>query len=265
MDKPTRTLPDYERPPAVETALGVRFSPIEGWNVFHYGLLLAKFKDEYPKQQLRPPLGEITFHMAATDQFADIPVRCWFINQDDTQLVQVQNNCFIRNWRKTQETPDYLHYEVIKPLFQRDWSRFREFLREQKLPEYPSVWQCEVSYVNHFVRGRDWDEYKDLHKLYRGWRGITAEGLFSRPEMIALTASYALPSGDGNLQFVSQPGIRQSDGAEIIQLTITASGKPKGSQESDILDWLDRGRAAVVSGFAGFTDEAAQMRIWGRK
>ncbi len=56
-----RELPDYHNPPAVETALGVRFSPIEGWNVFHYGLLLSKFKDEYPKQELHPPLGRLRF------------------------------------------------------------------------------------------------------------------------------------------------------------------------------------------------------------
>lgn len=113
-----RTLPDYASPPAVETALGVRFSPIQGWNLFHYGLLLSKFKREYPKQELRPPIGEMTLQFSAGEHgFANIPVRCWFINGDDTQLVQVQNDCFIRNWRKTETTPDYLHYDVIRPCF----------------------------------------------------------------------------------------------------------------------------------------------------
>ena len=113
-----------------------------------------------------------------------MPVRCWFINRDETQLVQIQNNCFIRNWRRTDLTPDYLHYDVIRPLFQRDWMLFQEFLREQGLSR-PTPWQCEVSYINHFVRGRDWNDYSDLNKLYPVWRGLPAEGLFARPETVA--------------------------------------------------------------------------------
>jgi uncharacterized protein (TIGR04255 family) len=258
----TRELPDYDYPPAVETALGVRFSPIGGWNVFHYGLLLGKFKNEYPKQELHPPLGEVTFQMSPVGALADVPVRCWFINRDDTQLVQIQNNCFIRNWRKTDQTPDYLHYDVIRPLFQRDWTLFQDFLREHGLRR-PTLWQCEVSYINHFVRGRDWNDYSDLNKLYPAWRGVAAEGLFARPETVAFTASYGLP--DGSLQFVSQPAIRRSDGAEIIQLSITALGKPTGSEDEDILKLLDRGREAVVRGFAAFLDDATQKTKWGKK
>jgi hypothetical protein len=78
------------------------------------------------------------------------------------------------------------------------------------------------------------------------------------------TLSYALPEGAGSLQFTSQPGIRRADGAEVIQLAITALGKPKSPDESHILEWLDFGREAVVRGFAGFTSEDSQ-RKWGKK
>lgn len=260
----SRTLPDYEHPPAVETALGVRFSPVPGWNVFHYGLLLEDFRENYPKHELRPPIGEIQWQFPPEGNFADVPVRCWFINNDDTQLVQIQNNCFIRNWRKTDKTPDYLHYDVIRPLFERDWDLFTTFLSGQGLPQ-PSVWQCEVSYINHLVRGRDWEDFRDIGDLLPAWRGLPAEGLFARPEMVSFTASYAHPDIGGNLQFVAQPGIRQSDGTEIIQLTITAIAKPSGFSKEDILSRLDLGRSAVVNGFAGFTSENAQRQMWKRR
>jgi uncharacterized protein (TIGR04255 family) len=120
----SRTLPDYSNPPAVETVLGVRFSPIVGWNLLHYGLLLPRFRDIYPRTELRMPIGEVAVQFSPESNFADVPVRCWFINPDDTQLIQVQNNCFIRNWRTTEQTPDYLHYDVIRPLFERDCPRF---------------------------------------------------------------------------------------------------------------------------------------------
>jgi len=90
------------------------------------------------------------------------------------------------------------------------------------------------------------------------------KGLFSRSEMVSFALSYALPEGQGNLQFVSQPGIRKSDGKEIIQLTITALGKPVSSRGTDIMQWLDLGRAAVVRGFAEFMSKDAQS-TWGLK
>ncbi|HXY78636.1 MAG TPA: TIGR04255 family protein [Candidatus Acidoferrales bacterium] len=257
-----RTLPDYTNPPAVETVLGVRFSPIEGWTLLHYGLLSSKVKGEYPKSELRPPIGEVTIQISAESNFANVPVRCWFINADDTQLIQVQNNCFIRNWRKTEKTPNYLHYDVIRPLFERDWTEFLQFLLEQHLAP-PSVWQCEVTYINQFVRGRDWQDFNDLGGLYPAWNGMRPEGLFSRAEMVSFAVSYSLPDGRGSLQLVSQPGIRRSDGKEIIQLTITALGKPSSSQTLDLLEWLDLGRSAVVRGFAGFTDKGVQEKKWG--
>jgi uncharacterized protein (TIGR04255 family) len=258
-----RTLPDYRNPPAVETVLGVRFSPIEGWNLLHYGLLFPKFKNEYPKTELRTPIGEVTVQFSSESNFANLPVRCWFVNPDDTQLIQVQNNCFIRNWRKTEQTPDYLHYDVVRPLFERDWSTFLQFLAEQQLSA-PAVWQCEVTYINHFLRGRDWQDFNDLSRLYPAWCGMEPKGLFSRAEMVSFALSYSLPEGQGSLQLASQPGIRKSDGKEIIQLTITASGKPRGSQTADVMAWLDVGRSAVVLGFAGFTGKEAQ-NTWGIK
>src|SRR6185312_7510964 len=198
-----RKLPDYDHPPAIETALGVRFAPIQGWNLFHFGRLQGEFNKEYPKHELHPPLDAVTIQIAPNQPagMSHIPIRAWFINADDTQLIQVQNNCFIRNWRKTQETPDYLHYDVIKPLFQRDWAKFRRFLVEQNLPK-PSIWQCEVSYINHFVRGQDWNDFSDLKSLCPAWQGQPAEGLFSKPQMVAFTTSYLLPDEQGTLLFV---------------------------------------------------------------
>lgn len=259
-----RTLPDYDNPPAVETALGVRFAPIPGWNIFHYGLLLQDFRADYPLQELRPPIGNVAIQFSAQESgFTGMPVRGWFINERSTELVQVQNDCFIRNWRKTEESPEYLHYEFIRPRFQRDWLKFRNFLEKNNLPD-PDVWQCEVSYINQFVRGREWRDFNDLSELYRICSNGIASSLLEKTQMMMFATSYVLPNDRGTLQFLSQPGIRRNDGAEIIQLTVTAAGRPRSSEESEILSWLDSGREAVVQGFTHFTSDAAHA-IWGKK
>lgn len=259
-----RTLPDFENPPAIETAVGVRFASIAGWNVFHYGLLLQEFREDYPVQELRPPVGNVTIQIPTGEgDFSGVPVRCWFINKSSTELVQVQNDSFVRNWRKTKQSPEYLHYEFIRPRFEHDWSKFRKFLRDFNLPQ-PNVFQCEVTYVNQFVRGIEWNDFNDLSGLYRVWSGGRLSPLLERTQMVTFGALYALPDDFGTLQFISQPAVRKEDGAEIIQLTVTALGKPRSSEDSDILAWLDGGRAAVVQGFTDFTSETAHS-VWRKK
>lgn len=257
-----RTLPDFEHPPAIETVLGVRFAPLPGWNVFHYGLLLQEYLEDYPKQELRPPIGTITFQFnpSDTEDFAGTPVRCWFINEPGTELIQVQNDYFLRNWRKTEDSQEYLHYEFTRPRFERDWRKFVKFLAEHRLPG-PEVWQCEVTYINQFVRGREWKDFNDLDVLYPIWRNLPDRKLLSQNQMVSFATAYQLPNDRGSLQFLSQPAIRKSDGAEIIQLTVTATGRPESTQTSSLLDWLDAGHAAVVEGFKEFTSDAAH-KIW---
>jgi uncharacterized protein (TIGR04255 family) len=257
-----RTLPDFDNPPAVETALGVRFATLPKWNAFHYGLLLQEYRQDYPRQELRPPLGNVTIQIPRPDSsdFAGVPVRCWFINEQGTELVQVQSDSFVRNWRKTEDSQEYLHYDFTRPRFHRDWLRFVKFLGGQQLPA-PEVWQCEVTYINQFVRGREWEDFNDLDVLYPIWRKLPERGLLSQSQMVSFVTAYQLPNEQGSLQFVSQPGIRRIDGTEIIQLTVTAMGKPESSDTDSILQWLDIGHAAVVEGFKQFTSERAHA-IW---
>ena len=184
------------------------------------------------------PIGEVAVQFSPESNFADVPVRCWFINPDDTQLIQVQNNCFIRNWRTTEQTPDYLHYDVIRPLFERDWSTFLTFLSEEQLAP-PTVWQCEVAYVNNlFVV--ETGEASTTSSIYiqRG-KEWSRKDCFLGPRWFRSPYPNALPKDKENLQFVSQPGIRKSVGTEIIQLTITALGKPVSSRGTDIMQWLN--------------------------
>ena len=48
------------------------------------------------------------------DQFERVPVRVMFTDTDDSELVQVQNSAFLRNWRKTVQNQPYTHYNGPK-------------------------------------------------------------------------------------------------------------------------------------------------------
>jgi uncharacterized protein (TIGR04255 family) len=254
--------PVFENPPVVETTLGLRFAPVEGFNVVHFGQLIDTFRDHYPSFELKPPVGvvQLNFDLEATTY--NPPARCWYINADKTQLVQVQADFFIRNWRATSECPDYQHYDRIRPLFVRDWELFSTFLANAGLKR-PNIWQCEVSYINHLVRGRDWNTFSDLAKLFPIWRGLDPNRAFKTMEMAVFTAAFKLPDERSRIQFTLQPGVR-TDGTEILQLTVTAAGQPPDQDNPTLYDWLDFGHLAVVNGFVHFTSDEAH-KIWRKK
>jgi hypothetical protein len=80
---------------------------------------------------------------------------------------------------------------------------------------------------------------------------------------VRYTAGYELPDNDGSLQFEMMPGLTP-DGRQLIQLSITAAGPPKSSDIEDIMEWMDKGRYAVVKGFSDFTSDEVQVKVWER-
>jgi uncharacterized protein (TIGR04255 family) len=190
-------------------------------------------------------------------------VRCWFFNQDETRLIQVQNNLFLHNWRKVVPTERYLHYDDLRPHFEREWQGFREFLEQEALGA-PKVSLCEVTYVNHIDRGSGWETFADLSGLFPNWSPKTSEDYLPSPELVAMNASYALKGLDGRLQISVQPAVRQTDAKETIQLTVTVRCKPSSSSNEDIYRGLDDARKWVVLGFTDFTSPKMH-KLWGRK
>jgi uncharacterized protein (TIGR04255 family) len=256
----SRRTPEYKNPPVVETALAIEFAPIKGWNLVQYGALWERFKTRYPKVEVNPAPQE--FFTCPQLDFADPPVRCFFIAATDNQLVQIRSGAFVRNWRASQENPEYSRYETIRPSFQEDLGLFLDFLTEQGL-DRPEVWKCEVTYVNHFLRGREWQEPSEMWKVLPAFATPVNSEVLSNLQNQSLAQNFALPDEIGQIQFQLQQGIR-NDGLEIFQLSITAFGKPRGSGIEEILEWLDLGHFAVVQGFTDFTSPQVQESVWER-
>jgi hypothetical protein len=59
-------LPDFERPPVVETVLSVQFDPIPGIHTAHLGLLWERFAS-FPLTEERVPLDPVM------EQFPEVP------------------------------------------------------------------------------------------------------------------------------------------------------------------------------------------------
>ncbi|MGD0161434.1 MAG: TIGR04255 family protein [Candidatus Sulfotelmatobacter sp.] len=261
-----RTLPDFENPPAVETLMGVHFAPIEKWQGPYFGLFWSRIKKDYPRVEIQPPIVTALTPEMALAQFQsrfELPMRCWFFNQDETRLIQVQNNMFLHNWRKVERTGKYLHYDELRPLFESEWEGFRGFLEGEGLGA-PVVQLCEVTYVNHIDRGNGWETFGELSEVLPNWSPKTSGNYLPSPEFVGVNASYALKGVEGRLQITAQPAVRQTDAKETIQLTVTARCKPSSSSNEQIYRCLSEARERVVLGFTDFTSPKMH-KIWGRK
>jgi uncharacterized protein (TIGR04255 family) len=267
-----RILPDFDEPPVVETALGVEFAPLEKWAIPHFGLFWHEIRSEYPRFEVQPPLVSQIEKFGKEARQPQIvkfeilsqpPVRCWFIDKSERRLLQVQNDRFIHNWRKVGSAETYPHYETIRPIFEREWSRFCRFLESNDLGT-PEVRQCEITYVNHLERGKGWQTFADLADVISCWSQMPTDASLAAREAIDLTARYLMPNNQGRLYIQLQSVIRHADAKEILQLTLTARARPATSDITDVLTCLDLGREWVVQSFVDFTT-TKMHELWKRK
>ena len=266
----TRTLPDFDNPPAVETVIAVHFASLEQWNVQHFGLFWNEIRNEYPRVVVHPSIGPSAMEFKL-DFDADLssprvellPLRCWFYNQGESRLIQLQNNCFAHNWRKVGGDDPYLHYDPLKSIFESEWGRFCSFLKREGLPS-PTVVHCEVTYINHLDKGKGWNVFSDLPSVIPSWTGATSGTYLPPPQMVMINSFYPMDKQDGRLQIEVRPAIRQSDSKQTLQLTLSGRCRPSSSEGSDVLRALDSAREWVVRGFADFTSPAMHQH-WRRK
>jgi uncharacterized protein (TIGR04255 family) len=251
---------DFERPPVVETSIGFHFTPIQGWTILQYGLLWEKFKSKYPTAEFNPPVGDLQLQLGPSANFSNVPIRVCFVDSANANLIQVQNNLVLHNWRRSSPSSLYQHYARTREALQSDWQVFRGFLDQQSL-KFTQIVRCEASYFNHLVQGEDWLEFSELPTLFPAWKGLETKGVLAKPHMIGISAWYA--RDQGMIQIASQPALRQTDGKQIIQLTITVNGLPASQGDKGLFECLDACHSAAVSAFAEFTSEEMQLR-WGR-
>jgi hypothetical protein len=169
---------------------------------------------------------------------------------------------FVKNWRATPENDIYPRYSSTRLSFERDLKTFLRFLDANSFP-VPDVWKCEVTYVNHFIRGKEWADFSEVGSLIPALSPLATRGPLNHLSQLQALLTYQLPDDFGALQIQLMPALR-ADGKELLQLTFTAYGKPKSNGIGDLLDWLDEGRKVIVRGFCDFTSPAAQSKYWGR-
>jgi uncharacterized protein (TIGR04255 family) len=267
-------LADFENPPVVETVLSVQFERLSAMRAVHFGLFWRKIRqDRFPKSEERPALEpvvelfsdpkprDVRMRFEAQNTLA-LP-RLWLLNAAGTEMIQLQNDRFIKNWRKVAEKDIYPHYEpVIRPAFAQDFQEFQSFAAEEKLSEI-KVNQCEVTYVNHIVSGEGWEKLDEIDRIFTFWKQPPTERPPGLPSDLRFRARFPIQGDNGHpigrLHVEVQPALHTSDNRPMYVMNLTARG-----QQGTGLDFFDVGRQWIVKSFENLTT-ARMHAVWRKK
>lgn len=267
-------LPDFERPPVVEVALGVQFDKLTGLHAAHFGLLWERYRERFPHTEERAPLDPVIEQFGTrtarrglrltVEEGLPLP-RVAFLNEFKTELLQVQVDRFIRNWRKVGEGATYPRYERIRERFESDFAMFQSFLREHGLQPTP-ISQCEAAYVNR-IEAVGWERHGELASVTEVFGEKAISQFLGEPEDAHLVVRYPIRLGEkvvGRLYVNVQPRYSPDNDAPYIFMELVARGAPLGTGLTGAIEFLNLGREWIVKGFADLTSKQMH-RIWRRR
>lgn len=258
-------LPSFSQPPVVEVVLGFEFQPIAEFGAIKLAQLAATWKDRYPRVQELPPLP-MNPPIGTPDQFPAMfvnigapAIRLWLFGPaDDSQLLQIQRDRLILNWRRASDDP-YPHYDTLRPQFAQALTDLTRFVREQDLGGIQAS-AVEVSYVNEatavggesslggILRGvATADHHLGAPAASRFMQAHDARSPHDIPATLTLTADLPGRAPDSTL------------------ITLTYRGAlPLDATQEDVMATMDVGHRDVVVGFAESTTDRMHQ-VWGRR
>jgi uncharacterized protein (TIGR04255 family) len=189
-------LPVYENPPVNEVVCGIHFTRLDELLNPYLGLLWEKYKPEYSRCQEVAPLMPIieNFDQGEPQEVDMLPLpRTWFVHDNNRNIIQVQRDRFLHNWRKIHSSDNYPRYDNIIKDFRDRLSTFTEFLKENNLGTL-TLLQYELTYINHILQGDGWETINDVEQIFPNFSWQKGKNSFlTSPETINWQTSFVLP------------------------------------------------------------------------
>jgi uncharacterized protein (TIGR04255 family) len=192
--------------------------------------------------------------------------RIWFVNEAGTELIQIQQDCFVHNWRKAGISDEtYPRYETIRQTFEHELQTFLRFVEREGLGRVVPI-QAEIAYVNHIASGAGWATLGEIERVIAPWSDRYSDDFLQQPEQGRFSVRYLIPGRDsqpiGRLHVEFAPALDVKTKSPMFVLTLTARGTVRGAI-GEALAFLDLGRSYIVRGFASITTKNMHQ-VWGR-
>ena len=251
----------YKNPPINEIVCGVRFAPIEQLQSGHFGILWQKFRPDFSKTEDQNLVGPVSQEDIGNSDKIPLP-RIWFIHNKENELIQVQRNRFLYNWRKRRVEDEYPGYKRVAENFEKYLSHFRRFLLEEELGNLDAK-EYELTYIDLVPQGQGWENFGDLEKVFPNFLSLTKQGILSTDVMnINWATILSLPNSLGQLQIAIRSARRVPDHHLLLQIEFNAySSQPYQPMQA----WFDAAHKTITELFSNLVSDKIQEKFWGRK
>lgn len=252
----------FENPPVNEVVLSTYFNPpLSHFRNEHIGLFWEKIRDEFPTVRQQIPVG-VGLEIAA-DEPSPMP-RYWFVAENDINLIQIQKNAFMFNWRRRNEDYPRFHRH-IKPTFDKYYGLFSEFIRaEIKTVENLAVDLCELTYINALEPSAFWKGPQETANVIPSFSILEPD--INANELAGFNCNYAYKiATDLHLNIgIRAATMAQQPEVPVLIFEIKASGR-LGKVEKPATDgWFERAHETIIRCFAGMTNLDVQNNYWRR-
>jgi uncharacterized protein (TIGR04255 family) len=267
-------LPNFRHPPVTEVVLSIQFATLPALRSVHAGLYWQKLRAKYPKTSERGPIPPSfeTFGGTPTTPAFQVqallvpPVpRHWFETDNGEHLVQLQPDRIIHNWRQQNPAMQYPRYETVRRMFVPEVEKLLAVLQREDIGELRPN-QCEVTYINTISLPDGANPQQHLNRITPLWTGQTSEAFLPESENAVIQTRYVLKRRDtsyGRVYVSCVPALRATDYSPVVQLEISAKGRPSAETVAAAFELLDEERDVVVQTFAAVTT-TEMHKLWER-
>lgn len=274
-------LPDYAKPPVVEVAVGVQFQPLRNLRAHQAGLFWSQIRDRFPLVEEHPELNISVESFEPPTKKPELRIefsqqlpapRTWFLNEEGTELIQLQQNRLVRNWRKLRGPAEYPRYKKMKASFQECFGQLKSFVEAENLGDLTSE-NCEITYVNHIFLPEGRNPHQEVHRILSVFVDESSTDFLRDKayEDATLNLRYQIKdradSGAepiGRLHITAEPRWQLKDQKPLIAMTLTARSRSGLTKDVEISEFLDLGRKWIVQAFTSITTTEMHT-LWGRK
>lgn len=254
-------LPRFANPPVVELAVGVEFLSLPSLSVVPLVELRPLWSQEYPHIEEQPALPSTNLGASPIPGFnfevgtGVPPIRIWLLNENRSELLQVQNDRLVLNWRANYGS-EYPHYRELEPRFMRSWALLQNAVADRSLGELQPI-SAEVTYINRFT-------LEDGETLFDALSVLQSNSHFEKSEP-AIQLTTPIVTADGSSQYGEQKisASRSRDEKREVQLLSVTRVTFFLTESDPIKNALRRAHASAVVNFAQVTTGKMHQR-WGR-
>jgi len=265
--------PKFNNPPVIEVYFRQYFETLNSLKTPHIGIFWDIVKNSFPNFETKPylPPQIETFGNSPqnpTQKVIQIPTmqRTWFLSESENEILQIQPDQLINNWRRINPDDQYPHYdEIVEKYFQYS-NLFEKFIFDRGLGEIQPR-QLELVYINHITSSNGWTPDTPLEVIFPNFQTSSSQKKFlPNIDSVDWTNTYVLPNQEGRLYSTIRTILHKKYGNEpILQFQLLVRGIGKDCSPEGIRKWFDQAHDWIVFSFEELTSKQIQLKSWGKQ